>query len=1043
MSRITVVNDWENQQVVARHKEPGHVTRIPYADERTAMARDRTALCRALTASPYVKLLNGDWRFRWAPNPDAAPQEFFRPDYAEQDWGTIRVPSNWQMEGFGTPMYTNVQYPFSIDDLPGVPHDDNPVGCYRTTFDLPDDWRDRQVYIVFEGVDSAFYLWINGQVVGYSQGSRLPAEFNITSYLEPGENLLAVRVYRWSDGSYLEDQDHWRLSGIYRDVYLLALPPLHIRDYCVRTMLNDDYKDATLQLQVAIENAAASSQTAHDLQVKLVDAEGESVFAPLTVPVAGDEGESALNLEQRIAAPAKWSAEKPCLYTLLLALRGPSGEVLQIESCKVGFRRVEVIDEQLHVNGVPILIKGVNRHDHDPVHGKAVPLEMMIQDAVLMKRHNINAVRTSHYPNDPRWLDLCDRYGLYVFDEANVESHGVWDRLAKDPTWKHAFMERAMRMVERDKNHPSVIVWSLGNESGYGPNHDAMAHWIHRHDPTRLVYYNPAKNAPIVDILSQEMYPMVDRLVELGTEEGETRPVIVCEYAHSMGNGPGNLKEYWDVMDAHKRLQGGFVWDWIDQGIRQVTADGQVWYAYGGDFGDEPNDGSFCINGMLFPNRTPQPGLIEYKKVIQPVKIEPIDLADGVVKITNRYQFSDMSGLDISWTLSRDGTTAQEGQLAGLNLAPGKSQEVTIPYRQPVLEPGSEYWLELRFTLKEKTLWAEAGHVVAWEQFPLPFEGAPVQATPTNEMPAIDLKRSESETILHGSDFVLAFSHEAGTITSLRYEGQELVEGGPRLNIWRAPTENDAGHGEQHAEARWREAGLDRLSHQVRGITVEQPRPQIARIVVRSFVCAPDRDAGFDCTYTYTIYGSGDIIIETHVIPGEGLPFLPRIGLQMTLPSALNTFTWYGRGPHESYVDRKEGAPVGLYRGSVDEQYVPYVVPQENGNKTDVRWVALTDETGLGLLAVGRRPLLEVSAHHYTTQDLAEAKHTCELVRRPEITLNLDHRQSGLGSESCGPGTLPQYLIQPEETRFVVRLRPLSARLPSPMALSKQLFEEI
>jgi beta-galactosidase/beta-glucuronidase len=805
---------------------------------------------------------------------------------------------------------------------------------------------------------------------------------------------------------------------------------------------------------------------------------------------------------------------------------------------------------------VPILFKGVNRHEHDPDTGHTVTVESMVEDILLMKRFNINAVRTCHYPDDPRWYDLCDRYGLYLIDEANIESHGVWDRLSKDPEWKGAFLERGMRMVQRDKNHPSVIVWSMGNESGYGPNHAALADWIHENDPTRPVHYESGRDAPELDIIST-MYPTLERIIGMATKPDETRPLIMCEYAHAMGNSCGNLREYWEAIDAHKRLQGGFIWDWVDQGLRRVTEEGESWFAYGGDYGDEPNDGSFCINGLVFPDRRIQPAMWEHKKIVQPVRVEAVDLHSGEVEVTNRHFFSDLSGLDISWTLRADGEVLQRGSLGRLDTPPGASERLVLPIETPKLRHGVEYWLTVSFTLAEDTSWADAGHEVAWEQFEMPYAVPEAPMMSIAHLPAVELIESEAAAQISGPGFVLAFDKTAGRISSWQANGKELVAEGPGLSIWRAPTENDApASGRRGAAVAWREAGLDILRERATGVEVSRAAPQAVQVGVRSLVkpdvdlasgvlgqlasqqlaqrlegvkmgmrhamdeaalgqlCAslgvdyralpgegkrqkieslvarfqegdqayeflrtmykltlqfrgheipeefranmqhlaemsveelkeelrPKLDASFACEYTYTVYGGGDVLVDVHVVPGGDLPPLPRVGLKMTLPGGYEQFTWYGRGPHETYVDRKDGAQVGVYSGTVDEQYVPYVVPEENGNKTDVRWVALTDVEGDGLLVVGM-PWLEVSAHHYTAEDLTAAAHTHELTRRPEITLHLDHAQSGLGGASCGPGTLEKYLVQPQETQFSLRLKPLSGRDAS--TLAKQTLERI
>ena len=1046
---VKYVPDWENPKVVERNKELAHATLVPYADVKTALAGERSK-------SPWFLLLNGDWKFSLAPNPELAPKDFYKEDFDVEGWDTIPVPINWQMLGYDKPIYTNIQYPFPADP-PRVPHDYNPVGSYRKNFQIPDAWKERQIFLVFEGVDSAFYLWINGEMVGYSQDSRLPAEFNITPYVRSGENTLAAQVYRWSDGSYLEDQDMWRLSGIYRDVYLFCTPNVHIRDFFVRTELDRKYMDAALKVRIKIRNYLSNYIEGYNLEINLFDAKSRPVFNEAfryTVEKIKARDEVAFDFELKVDNPKKWSAEYPYLYSLLITLKDDEGDILEVESCKVGFRQVEVKDGQILVNGVPVLLKGVNRHEHDDVRGKAVTVESMIADVKLMKQFNFNAVRTSHYPNDPVWYDLCDRYGIYVINEANIECNGLANfegtvfrrEPANDPEWLNAFTERCVRMVERDKNHPCVIIWSLGNESGYGPNHDAAAGWTHGYDPTRLVHYEgtirvPGEVSPIVDVISI-MYPTLDRLIELAENPNDNRPVIICEYAHSMGNSTGNLKEYWETIRKYKRLRGGFIWDWVDQGIRRKTDEGEEWWAYGGDFGDEPNDLNFCINGLIWPDRKPHPAMWECKKIFQPVEVEAVDLCAGKVKIINRYDFSDLSELDILWELSADGEILERGQLPKLNTQAGGSQIVTVPFTMPELKPGSEYWLTLRFKLSNDTIWAEKGHEVAWSQFRMPFDVPAGPVLKVEDMPAVKLKESPKKVMISGVKFNLIFDKEKAHIISFNYMGSELMKSGPSLNVWRAPTDNDAAIIAVGMAVGWRKFGLDRIEHKIKSVEVDQIGPQVVRIRVASNACAPDVAEGFDCRYTYTVYGSGDIIIDTDIVPSDKLPPLPRIGLQFCIPGDYNTFTWYGRGPHENYCDRKEGAPVGVYSGTVDDQYVPYIKPQENGNKTDMRWVSLTDKNGIGLLAVGI-PLLEVSAHHFTTEDLTRAKHTFELKRREDITLNLDYKQSGLGGASCGPGTLPKYLIKPEPVHFSVRIRPLSLKDSCAMKLSKQIIQSM
>ena len=1042
------VADWETPNVLARNREAAHVPLSSYDDEAAALAG---------AESRNVRLLNGRWKFQWVPNPAVAAQDFQSVEFDDGDWDELAVPGNWQLQGYGTPIYTCLQYPFALDprleaafeqmetvaggqdllrrmpssafDLPlTVPRHDNPTGCYRTWFTVPQGWVGCQLFVSFEGVDSAFHLWVNGHAVGYSQDSRLAAEFNVTAYLRPGENLLAVRVYRWSDGSYLEDQDFWRLSGIYRDVVLRAAPPVHIRDYAVRTDLDAAYQDATLRVEVTVRNLGKDRATGHALEVSLFASNAVSrppLFRATQLFTLDAGQEIVSEMAGQVANPAKWSDEQPNLYTLLLTLKDSAGRVLQVERCRVGFRAVEIRDGQLCVNGRVIRIKGVNRHEHDPDTGHTISEASMVEDIRLMKQFNINAVRASHYPNQTRWYELCDEAGLYIVDEANIESHGVWDRLARDPAWREAMLERVVRMLARDKNHSCVIIWSLGNESGVGPSLEAAADWIHAHEPARPLLYNPAKDLPWVDIPSP-MYPSVDEIAAMGRDPAGYRPVVMCEYAHAMGNGPGGLVDYWDAIERYPRLQGGFVWDWVDQGLRRVSEDGQEWFAYGGDFGDEPNDGNFCINGLVGPDRVPHPGLWELKKVHEPVEVRPVDLEAGELEIVNRHAFSDLSHLDVAWVLKSGGKRLQSGVLARLDTPPGGSTVVAIPYQVPAALPCGECWLELQFLLAEDAPWAPKGHEVAWAQFLLPT-ASPVEHVQLQVMPTLVVEETGDAVVVRGQQFSLTFDRRSGIIVAWEDQGRAMVRHGPRLNLWRAPTDNDA----RRLAARWQAVGLDRLREQLQRLSVEQSVPQTVKVSVET----ADPQVGVTSRYVYTIYGSGDVELAHSVELREGLPPLPRIGVTWVLPGEYESFAWYGRGPHESYADRKLGARVGVYRGTVEEQHVAYVRPQENGNKTDVRWAALTGEQGAGLLVVGM-PLLQVSAHHYSAMDLAQASHTHQLTRRDDITLNLDLAQSGLGSESCGPGVLPHYRLEARKYHYRLRLTPLSGSGESPMKLS-------
>ncbi len=1074
-------NDWENPQVVGINKRPAHAPLIPYADVAAAQTGDKEA-------SPYVQSLNGAWKFYYAPNPQSLPDGFQKPNFDVTDWDTINVPSNWTMQGYDKPIYTNVKMPIP-NDPPNVPQGDNPTGIYQRTFTIPDDWQGRELFLCFDGVESAFYVWVNGQPLGYSQGSRLPAEFDITPYIQPGDNTLTAEVIRWSDGSYLEDQDHWWMAGIYRDVYIYATPKTHIFDIFARAELDNDYKNALLKVRARLDfyphpplpAEQAPMPTGHSVEMQLFDPQGNDVFdTPLARPVMlFSHSVDKVTFEQPITAPAKWSDETPNLYTLVLSLKNAEGEVIEATSCRIGFRKIEIKDRELLINGQPVLLKGVDRHDHHDTLGKVVPVESMIEEIKLMKQFNINAVRTSHYPNDTRWYDLCDTYGSYLIDEANIECHALYNRLAHEPEWTLAFVERGKRMVERDKNHASVILWSLGNESGYGPNHDTLAGWIRGYDPTRPLHYEGAGSTFSVALNSEAfdpskppqrvayeqirqrgwhighlasdlvcpMYPTIEHIVAYTEEIEATRPLIMCEYAHSMGNSTGNLKEYWEAIESNHGLQGGFIWDWIDQGLLKTDAQGQPYWAYGGDFGDEINDGNFCINGLIWPDRTPHPAMYEYKKVLQPVVVHARDLSEGKVEIQNKRYFTDLSDLEGTWSLSSDGEVLQQGALPSLKIPPQSSQMVTLPLKAPDLAPGSECFLTLRFTLTNATCWADAGHEVAWTQFEMPFTSPPPTVLKHSDFPALHVQEKDGHIFVGGSDFQVTFDKVAGQLATLTYHNASLLLQGPTLNIWRAPTDNDGfklwPENPHKLLGQWLKAGLNHLQLHLDNIDVEQLNPQTVQVTIKTLAQAEgvDLDPLFEHRHTYTLYGSGDILVENHIQAHEDLPPLPRVGLTMKLPEGFEQFTWYGRGPHESYIDRNYGAALGLYAGTVDEQYVPYIVPQENGNKTDVRWLTLTHvDDGVGLLAAAVQPM-EASATHYTADDLYQAKHTCDLHRCDDVLLNLDIQQCGLGGASCGPGTLPQYLILPGSFTFDIRLRPFVAGPHPPTHLSRQVIE--
>lgn len=1009
--------DWENPEVFGRNKEPGHCTLMPYAEVARALGGTREE-------SPYYRLLNGNWKFKWVPKPADRLKDFYKVEYDVRGWDVIPVPSNWELQGYGIPIYTNIKYPFAPVNPPHIPHDNNPVGSYRTEFTVPSDWRGREVFLHFDGVRSAFYLWINGKEVGYSQGSMTPAEFNITRYIREGKNILAAEVYRYSDGSYLEDQDTWRVSGIYRDVYLFSTPKVHLRDFWVRCELDEEYRDAVLKVTATVRNFGSRASDRYVVDVTLLDEDGEVVGGePLMSGKTGSiatGSEIAVEMQGEVSNPDKWTAETPNLYTVLLVLKDDSGKVIEVERCSFGFRKIELKGGQLLINGKAVLFKGVDRHEHDPDHGRAIPFSRMLQDVKILKQNNINSVRTSHYPDDPKWYELCDKYGIYLIDEANIESHGIGynpDRtLGNKPEWRNAHLDRTIRMVERDKNHASVILWSLGNEAGDGVNFDATSAWIHKRDPSRLVHYERCGEREITDIVCP-MYAPIERLVKYASVERK-RPLILCEYAHAMGNSVGNLQDYWDVIEKYKHLQGGHIWDWADQALRKKTTGGEEFWAYGGDYGDIPNDGNFLCNGIVQPDRKPNPSLYEVKKVYQYIKAEPVDLANGRIRIRNKYDFVSLDFVDIGWELTEDGKPVQAGALSKMSLGPQEEEEVTVKFIKPELKAGAEYQLKMAFSLAEDTLWAKRGHVVAWDQFKVPFDVPASPKIDIGRMAGVELLDTAEAFEVAGKDFSIRVGKESGAIESLKFCSKELIKRALGPNFWRVPTDNDKGNGMPARLSVWRRAGQDRT---VNSVTAEQPGAQVVHITVDALLPA----GGCGYRNVYTVYGSGDVVVESSVEASKvKLPNMPRFGMQMAIPGEFNTMSWYGRGPHETYWDRKTGAAVGEYSGKVAELIHNYVRPQENGNRTDVRWVSLTNEDGVGLLAVGM-PLLSVSAWPYAMWDLEKARHINEPRHSDKITVNLDYKQMGVGGDnSWGARTHPEYTLPAGAYSYKFRLRP-------------------
>jgi len=1020
--------EWDDVSVVTVGVEKPHATMMVYPTPALARTFDRTR-------SPWFQSLNGAWKFQGSLRPSDRPVTFHRPTYDDSSWRTIPVPSNWQLHGFDVPVYTNIIYPWPQDRSkpPQVPYEWNPVGSYRRTFTVPPGWNGRTVYLHFEGVDSAFYVWVNGVKVGYNEDSRTPAEFDITPHLKPGANLLAVEVYRFGDGAFLEDQDMWRLSGIYRPVFLWSTAKRHVRDFEAKTDLDATYRDGVLRVEAEVANAEKC-----ELRAELLDASG--------VAVGKAGAPCAAKTEMSIAMPGvkKWSADTPYLYQLLLTLRDASGASIEVIPQRVGFRKVEIRDAKVHVNGVPIMVRGVNRHEHSPRTGHYVDEALMLEDVKLMKQFNVNSVRTSHYPNPPSWYDLCDRYGLYVMDEANIEIHHYGNdkrnRLTNDPAWQPAMLDRVKRMVERDKNHASIVFWSMGNESGDGVNAEAAYKWTRERDPSRPFHNegttsNGGANADI----NSFMYPTPERMKK-HAEERPGMPLILCEYTHAMGNSNGGLDAYWKLFYAGGNMQGAYVWDWVDQGIwvpvpgeYRANTKAKEFLAYGGWWEDKSgirNDNNFNNNGLVSADRKPHPGLWAIKHVYRNLHTAAVDLPAGRVRV--KSWFEALNAKDVAagnWQVLAGGRVVASGAMDALDIPPREEREFTLKLPKLEAKPGEEYFLNVSYTLKAATPWAPAGHEIAWDQFPLPLSAAPPLFSAANS-PYITLAQDAGTATVKGKAFTLEFDKILGVITGYAFNGVRILERGPRVDFWRAPTDNDTG-GRKGTSFRkdpkmdlptWKNAGP---GWQVNRVNVVAMDDRTVKIRVEGSL--PDKDAAI--TQNYTVYGTGDVIVETSFLPGaKQLSAMPRFGTELIVAPGLENIAWYGRGPSETYVDRAFER-IGIYRSTVAKEWVDYSRPQENGNKAGVRWVTLTNAQGVGLLAVAGDEL-SVAARHYTKEEMERAAYTFQMQARPQIFLNLDARQTGVGGiDSWSANAFPtqEHRIdgnQPQSFRY--RLSPIA-----------------
>lgn len=1005
------INDWVNPEQIGFGKQSAHASFNFYSDRKSA---------RNSAASPWFKTLNGDWKFQYVPRPADRPLDFYRPEVDVSNWDTLPVPANWELHGYGLPHYRSDGSPRGVSkkNPPNIDPDYNAVGSYRRNFILPVGWRGRHTILHFAGVKSAFYVWVNGERIGYSQGSMCPAEFDITEHLQAGENVLAVQVFRWCDGSYLEDQDMWYMSGIFREVFVYSVPAVHLHDFHIKAGLDDACQDGKLQLALWLKNRGHDSPGDHRMEATLYDAEGvmraEKVWYLADAPIAGElawlEGHVA------VERPDKWSAEIPCLYTLELCLLDADGQEQQVTRIPVGFRRVEIRNRQILVNGQPVIFRGVNRHEIDPVYGQAVPLERMEADVRLMKQLNINAVRTSHYPNHPFFYELCDRYGLYVMDEANVESHGNAAKLPGSlPQWRAAVVDRVERMVLRDRNHPSIVFWSLGNEAGYGDNFVAMKSALLALDDTRPVHYEGDRHLEVSDVLST-MYPSPARVEQMARAQERIRffgadgllgemippreygkaPILICEYAHAMGNSVGSLQLFMQLFEDYPQCAGGFIWDFVDQCLLGKSSQGDPIWLYGGDFGDEPHDGHFLANGLLAADRSLHPHAWEVKKVYQPITVEDVDVCNRRVRIRNKNWFESLSAYPIRWTLSCDGVVIQEGDLPAVAVPPQAEQEIEVPFRFEDEMVTGEYHLQLAFSLAEPTAWAPAGHVVAWDQLELPpvAAGGIPQPAPQGRWRG-EVLETDAQILVNSGGNQYTFDKSNLALVSLISGGVEYLSAALEPNFWRVPIDNDGIIVRMLAPWLKTISGLERWKHVVRKRRLRGYQIHQLANEVQIHASWRVRHGKSDLVIVYTIAADGTLNVASRFTPRRELL---RFGMQLQIPKKYRLITWFGRGPHETMRDRKTGAAIGHYQLDIEDLIHAYVMPQENGNRSDVRWFSLTDTNGRGLRIVDTGgTLLNFSAWPYSMHDLEMAAHAHELPRRESITVNIDLDQKGVG----------------------------------------------
>lgn len=1003
---------WENHQIDGINRMPARAHFLTFPSKEKALLNNNRY-------THAFKNLNGVWKFMFLDAPEYSPEGFFNSDFDVTKMDDITVPGNWQLQGYGKMHYSDLWYNFPINP-PYVPTE-NPTGIYKRTFFVEESYRDKKIIIRFCGVDSAYHLWINGKEVGYSKVARNESEFDITDLIRVGEeNDVTVRVYQWSDGTYLEDQDMWWESGIFRDVELIGVPKDGINDYKVIADLDDEYKNGIFKVEAFLRTTKEVNVT-----FELVDAGENTVF---TKTVVAKEGKACI--DEVIADVNHWTAETPYLYKLFMTVED-NGQIVEVIPQNVGFRNIRLNGETFLVNGVAIKFKGVNRHDYSPQNGRVVSREEIEKDIILMKQFNINAIRTSHYPNSYYLYDLCDEYGMYLIAETDLECHGFeltgdYKWITDDPSWEFAYVSRMTRMIERDKNHPAIIFWSLGNESAFGCNFRKMTDVAHEMDPTRLVHYEGDFDVESADVYST-MYTWIENpkkpYLMKDIIEKSKKPHIHCEYCHAMGNGPGNLKDYQDLVYAHDKLQGGFVWEWFDHGIESFTESGEKYYRYGGDFGDDPSNKDFCIDGLIMPDRTPSPGLYEYKKVIEPITTTAVDIQKGIINLLSRYDFANLDRFNLVYKVMEDDVILQTGFMAVPSIEARANKDITLPYDLSVIKvkPGVHYYVNISYQLREDTSYASSGHELATAQFELPLYKEGIMVRPEG---ILNVEKEHTTLHVKGANFSLDFNLVNGNLMNIVRDGMQVLSKGPRLTLWRAPISND-----MEIIDKLKKVYFLHLEHEVVMNIDYHMEGNILKVEVDTINSTTNSAWHFKTKYVYTVCPSGDILIDVEGTPSGRVDLapdmLPRIGVSMHLDKSMEHVRYFGMGPGENYADSKEAAQMGLYANTVDGLFTNYVIPQENGNHMGCKWVSMTNDRGMGLLASTEGDF-NFSASWYEDKDLDDAKHTCDLVKRDYIVFNVDYKQNALGTNSCGQWQLDKYRAKFEDFKLSFRLTPFN-----------------